>query len=343
MELDALLQSKGDDAPSGDDPVYDLTFMTLELAAQQGEERQAGDQIIAAEEPDYKEVTTAAIAVMEQSHDLRTGVFLSMSELRQRGFQGLADGTAYLRGCLENFWDTCHPQLDAEDGHDPTQRVNVILSLAAPETILRGIRITPLTDSRTFGGFSLRDVAIAEGDVVASEDMETVPEAASISAAFQDTDPEFVQSALIGARQALENVRAINAKFDSETPGVGPDLDPLMKLLGQVITKVESYVGITTDSAIENTGQETSDITAAVGSPSASGGVGTVNSPKDVQNALDRIIAYYKRSEPSSPVPLLLTRAKRLVSADFLTIVKDMAPNGVDNVNVIGGLEENYD
>jgi len=340
MDLDALLQSKGDDAPSGDDPEYDVAFLTLELAAQQGEERQAGDQIIAAEEPDYKEVTAAAIAVMEQSHDLRSGVFLSMSELRQRGLPGLADGTSYLRGCLENFWDSCHPQLDAEDDNDPTQRVNSILSLAATETVLRGVRITPLTDSRTFGGISLRDIAIAEGDVNATEDMETVLDAASISAAFQDTNPDFLQGELTGARQALENVQAINAKFDSETPGVGPDLDPLIKVLGQVVSKIESYVGTEADSATEITGIQTDDAASSVDSPSVGGAGGAVNSPIDVRNALDRIIAYYKRSEPSSPIPLLLTRAKRLVSADFLTIVKDMAPNGVDNVNVIGGIDE---
>ena len=165
MDLEALLQSRGDENPSGEDLVYDLAFMTLELAAQPGEERQAGDKIIAAEDPDFKEVTEAALAVLEQSHDLRAGVFLSMSELRLRGFSGFADGTAYLRGCLENYWDTCHPQLDAEDDNDPTQRVNVILSLAAPDTILRGIRITPLTDSRTFGRISLRDIAVAATSV----------------------------------------------------------------------------------------------------------------------------------------------------------------------------------
>ena len=57
-------------------------------------------------------------------------------------------------------------------------------------------------------------------------------------------------------------------------------------------------------------------------------------------NALDKIISYYQRHEPSSPVPVLLTRAKRLVSADFLTIMKDMAPQGVDQVRQIGGIDD---
>ncbi len=339
MDLEALLQSHGDENPSGEDMVYDLAFMTLELAAQPGEERQAGDKIIAAEDPDFKEVTGAALAVLEQSHDLRAGVFLSMSELRLRGFPGFADGTAYVRGCLERYWDTCHPQLDADDDDDPTQRINVILSLAAPDTILRGIRITPLTDSRTFGRMSLRDIAIAEGEATAGEDDEEVPDSSSIAAAFQDTAQEFLQSALTGARQSLENVRAINAKFDEMLPGRGPELDPLMKLLGQVIARLEPVAGDAVEVEGVEAGAEAGEPAAApAGAKAAGGGVGAINSPNDVQNALDRIIAYYKRAEPSSPVPILLTRAKRLVSADFLTIVKDMAPNGIENVNLIGGL-----
>ncbi len=39
-------------------------------------------------------------------------------------------------------------------------------------------------------------------------------------------------------------------------------------------------------------------------------------------------MGYYARQEPSRPVPILLTRAKRLVGADFMTIMKDMAPQG---------------
>ncbi len=339
MDLEALLQSHGDENPSGEDLVYDLAFMTLELAAQPGEERQAGDKIIAAEDPDFKEVTEAALAVLEQSHDLRAGVFLSMSELRLRGFPGFADGTAYLRGCLERYWDTCHPQLDADDDNDPTQRINVILSLASPETILRGIRITPLTDSRTFGRISLRDIAIAEGEATASEEDEAVPDSSSIGAAFQDTDPKFLQAALSGVRQSLENVQAINARFDEMLPGRGPDLDSLMKLLGQVIARLEPVTSGATEAA--QAAEVAAGAPVAAAAPaSGGGGVGAINSPSDVQNALDRIIAYYKRAEPSSPVPILLTRAKRLVSADFLTIVKDMAPNGVENVNLIGGLAD---
>ncbi len=339
MDLETLLSSLGDDSPSGEDLVYEHPFMTLELAAQPGEERQVGDEVIAAEDPDFKEVTQAALEVMALSHDLRAGVFIANSELRLRGFEGLADATGYIRGCLERHWETCHPQLDADDDNDPTQRVNVVFSLAAPETVLHSIRISPLTDSRTFGQLSMRDIAVADGEATPTEDMASVPDAQTVGAAFQDTNPEFLRSLLAGATTSRENVQAINAIFDEKTPGLGPNLDPLIKALDQVVARVEASVGdaIRVDAVKSEPGAEA----AVSGAPaSAGGGGGAINSPNDVQNALDRIIAYYARSEPSSPVPLLLTRAKKLVSADFLTIVKDMAPNGVSNVNLIGGLEE---
>ena len=52
---------------------------------------------------------------------------------------------------------------------------------------------------------------------------------------------------------------------------------------------------------------------------------------------------YFKRHEPSSPVPIILERAKRLVGADFMTIMKDMAPGGLDSVMMIGGISEDDD
>lgn len=68
--------------------------------------------------------------------------------------------------------------------------------------------------------------------------------------------------------------------------------------------------------------------------------MGAINSSTDVINALDKIMSYYQRVEPSSPVPMLLERAKRLVGADFITIIKDIADQGKDQVYNIGGIEE---
>ena len=349
MDLAVLLQSKGDELPSGENLEYDPVFTEMELAAQPGEEVQVGDEVHAAEDPDYAEVRTKALDVLERSHDIRAAVFLADALLHgDEGLTGFADVTGYIRGCLEDFWDSCHPELDEDDG-DPTMRINAVQDLCGqpggmggPSPVYRSLRRVPLTDSRGFGRFSLRDMEIADGQMTAPADMETIPDSATIGAAFQDTADDVLAEWLEAARRAEENVRAISEVFSERTPGEGPELDPLLKQLRQIVKRLSEHAGA---EAPAETGEEASgDAGADAPAPVAAGGggqaVGGINSPADVSNALDRIVAYYQRHEPSSPVPLLLERAKRLVNADFLTIMQDMAPAGIDNVHLIGGIED---
>lgn len=349
MDLAVLLQSKGDDAPSGDNLEYDPAFTEMELAAQPGEESVVGDERIDATDPDYATVEEKALEVLERSHDLRAAVFLTDALLQKEGLSGFAEATSYIRGCLEQFWDSCHPELDEDDG-DPIMRINAVQDLCGqpggmggPSPVYRSVRRCPLSDSRGFGRFSFRDMEVADGTIAAPDDMENIPDQATIGAAFQDSDDEVIAERLAAAELAAENIKAISAVFDEQTPGQGPELDPLLKLMQQICKRLRDY-GNLGDASVE--AEEDGDVEeasaegASVGRAPVAAAPGAINSPTDVANTLDRIIAYYQRAEPSSPLPLLLERAKRLVGADFLTIVNDMAPRGLENVQLIGGLEE---
>lgn len=346
MDLSSLLASHGDDEPSGENLEYDPAFTSLEIAAQPGEERQVGDSIIEAEEPDYAEVIALSQDVMARSHDLRAGMFLAYALLRTKGFVGFSQATAYVRGCLEQWWDTCHPQLDEDDDNDPMMRINAIRSLVDSNTVLRGVRLAGLTESRSFGRISLRDFQVAEGEISPAPGAESVVDLNQIAAAFKDTAPEKLDEIRAAVESAYADIKAIDAIFDEKTPGLGPDLGPLEKLLKQAIGRF-SAAGIGAAVQGEDSGDDGAD--AGVSAASAAGarptggpaGVsvpGAVNSQDDVRTTIDRLIAYYQRVEPSSPVPMLLERAKRLVGADFYTIIKDMAPDGRENVKTVGGL-----
>ncbi|MEO0913464.1 MAG: type VI secretion system protein TssA [Pseudomonadota bacterium] len=336
MSLQDLLVAHSDDQPSGENLEYDALFTALELAAAPKEEQQIGDQVLAGEEPDYKEVVAKATEVLEKSHDLRAAVYFANAQLNAKGLPGFAEATSYIRGCLEQFWDTCHPELDEDDG-DATMRINAIVSLTDQNGVMRSLRRAPLTESRGFGRFSLRDIMIAEGEIDKPADMENPPDTNSVSAAFQDTDPEALTERLTAAKTALEDMEAIDAIFSEKTPGYGPDLGELLKILKRIEGRLGSAAGVPEEEAeAAEAGEEGGGGPAAA--PAAA--PGTINSRSDVTTALDRIIGYYEKNEPSSPLPVLLNRAKRLVDADFLTIMKDMAPDGVDNVNTIGGITD---
>jgi type VI secretion system protein ImpA len=70
---------------------------------------------------------------------------------------------------------------------------------------------------------------------------------------------------------------------------------------------------------------------------------GEIKNRDDVIRMLDKLCRYYASVEPSSPIPILLQRSKRLVSASFLDIVRDIAPNGLAEVENLRGKEEKAD
>jgi type VI secretion system protein ImpA len=48
---------------------------------------------------------------------------------------------------------------------------------------------------------------------------------------------------------------------------------------------------------------------------------------------------YYRSVEPSSPIPLLLRRAQRLVDKDFMQIISQLTPDAIASLRIIIGEE----
>ena len=65
----------------------------------------------------------------------------------------------------------------------------------------------------------------------------------------------------------------------------------------------------------------------------------TVSPPAtEVMACLDRIIEFYDRTEPASPVPFLARRMRRMVPMDFLELMEDLAPSGLKEFRPLAGL-----
>jgi type VI secretion system protein ImpA len=339
MIVEDYLAPRAADGPSGADLEYDPAFIDLMISAQPG--RQPGSEELS--EPNYKALAEKALAVLDRSHDLRAAVVLAQAKVKLEGYVGLAPVTAYVRGCLETWWDSCHPLLDADDDNDPTMRKNAVTGLADPENFLRLLRLAPLAEGRTFGRINLRDLAIV-GNEIAPAPGAAVPDAASVAAAFKETPREMLAARLAAARSILADTRAIGAVFDDRTPGIGPDLDPLIRLLRRAVARLAEELGepeeMPGEAAEADEAEAPAEAAADAPARAAAPVPGTIASQADVVAALDRIMAYYARQEPSSPIPLLLKRVRRLVGADFLTIMNDIVPQGTDTVRSLAGMTE---
>src|SRR5262249_21168410 len=67
--------------------------------------------------------------------------------------------------------------------------------------------------------------------------------------------------------------------------------------------------------------------------------VGVVRSREDAIRALDAVANFFRTTEPSSPVPMFVERAKRLVSKAFLEVLADVAPGALGEARTAGGVK----
>jgi type VI secretion system protein ImpA len=67
---------------------------------------------------------------------------------------------------------------------------------------------------------------------------------------------------------------------------------------------------------------------------------GRISSREEVTACLDRIIDFYERTEPASPIPLLARRMRRMVPMDFLMLMEDLAPSGLKEFRLLAGLAD---
>jgi len=344
IDVEKLLAEISPDAPCGEDLSYDPAFLELERVARGTEEQQVGDTIVPAEEPNWRDVRDQALALMERTKNLSVIKYLVVSLMSIEGLDGLQSGLAVLRGCLERYWDTLWPQLDPEDDNDPLERLNIISFLAPPAGIygdplqfMRRLNEVPLCNSRQLGSFSMRDIQIARGEVTARQG-EPVPEVANIEAAFRDTPTEDLEGAAAAAGAAAEHIEAINTLI-IQYVGVDKtiDLDAAKKTMKDIRSCIANFSGGLIDAPA---GTQAGQAQAGATGGAAAGGTGPaitgeIHSPEDVVRILDLICTYYQRVEPSSPVPLLLRRARRLVRKSFVEIIQDLNPEAIRQIEVI--------
>jgi type VI secretion system protein ImpA len=330
LDIQSLLQPITPDAPGGPNLEYSAEYAELERLAQGKPERQVGETIVPAEEPDWGSVVQKSLAILRTSKDLRVAMHLVRGLLKTQAYPGLADGLTLIRGFIDGYWPVLQPRLDEED-NDPTSRVNAMAALTHRD-MLHALRAAPLIKSRAIGVITLRD--FEAGSTYKTDG--SSGSAASVDAAIADMPLPDLTSAAQAVAQCNEAARGIEAAWGAHLEARGPDFSDLRRILAQANQLMAARLQARQPAAEEEgvTPGAASDGAA----PAARGaGRGELRSREDVVRALDGICAYYARNEPSSPVPLLLERCKRLATMSFLDIVKDMLPDGLQKLETIAG------
>ena len=323
-DLDTLLAPLGADAPCGPDLEYDPAFQALLEAAAGKPERQYGDKLYPAEPADWAVVHDHASDLARRTRDLRVAVWLTRSAARLRGLAGATTGLRLVEGLLDRYWESVHPALDASDNNDPTARVTALAALADPTAGLADLRAAGLTGAR--GALTVREIELALGptEALAGESVPTEDGVVQAVTTLLASNPELAGSmqSAYDAAQALAS--SLERRIEASQ---APDLVPLKKLLQRVADAASRATG---NGAFAEPG-------AATGATTASRQPGTINSREDASRALERVCEWIERNEPSNPAPLLIRRAQRLMSKSFIDIIRDLAPEGVAEIEKLAG------
>jgi len=274
--------------------------------------------------------------ILLRSKDLRVAVHLTRGLTRTEGLPGLAAGLGLIHGLLERYWDHVHPQLEADQGDDPTERLNALAPWADADTLVRDVRDSDLVNSRQHGQLRAREVEIALGRLVPVHPAGAPPSKplhevhAQIAAAF--AEDRTVPSAL---REARERVRAIEALMTDRVGGDRAiDLKPLTQSIDSLLEACDVALGV---SAAGDT--------LAGGKDAAAQGRAVIDGEfrnrADAVRALDLVCRYLEQHEPSNPAPLFIRRAQRLMTKNFVEIVKDLLPDSLSSLERLTGEPEN--
>ena len=345
LDVDALLAPLSDESPCGEDLEYDPEFGVMERASQGAEEQQFGDTIVEAKPAEWREVKSKALKLFERTKDLRVAAYLARAVLHMHGLVAFQSGLALIHRMISDYWEPMYPRLDPDDDNDPTIRVNTLLTLCDENDTLPTVRTAWLVQSRTVGQFCLRDILLATGELTLPEGVEgEIPSLATIDAAFMDVDLEILKTTAQAVADAVENMDSIeNLLMEKVGSSHAVDLSSLtseLKQMRNILTDRLQRRGVA---------EPTEEAGATDGEGSEAGSNGAfekrsldvndlqIRSRDEVIRALDKICEYYQRSEPSSPLPLMLERAKRLVPLGFLELIRDLAPDAISQAEALRG------
>jgi type VI secretion system protein ImpA len=334
IDVQALLAPVAEDAPAGPDLEYDPEFGELESAARGKSEQQFGDTVIPAEEPDWRDITGRAESLLARTKDLRVAVLAARAAMHMYNIEGLAAGLELIKELTERYWDNVHPDLDHEDNDDPTMRLNALGPLADSETFLRDVRSTFLVASPQHGRVAIRDILVAENKLPAGPDDSgmTSPQIAGIVQAVGIDNPQPLQASLA----CVQHVKALESLLsDKGVITQAPDLRPLLDLV-QAAASV-SAAALRASGAEGDYGDEGEAVEQAGAGRRVPGQIQTRD---DAIRVLESVCKFIEEAEPSNPAPLLIRRAQRLMSRNFMEIIQDLAPESVAQIKKLAGLEE---
>lgn len=347
--FERLLQPLSEATPCGRSLEYTPLLTAFDAYRLFGQPTEIGTRPInkpddPAQPPPWEELIDRSLAALEQSKDLRLLAYLAAGLVRREGVIAFCEVLQVAAAWLESWFDAVYP-LAEEDLFRRTNALNYFVDRLA---IVDALRRAPLATQHPTGPVSLRLLELAKGVLPVGKADPPPPNEAELQAVFAATplsELEELLSAVTGAVDALQRIDAtmtaaagVNALADFD----GRDDKERGVSLRHQLQRIQEVVRAALKSHPQALVQAAKAPAADAAPPEASpvATVGPVRSRQDAIRALDAVATYFVQAEPTSPVPIFIERAKRLVSKSFFEALEDIVPDALNAARLAGGVRE---
>lgn len=308
-DLVQLLQSPvRADAPCGDSLEDSAAFFALEQSPVFGRHVPPPDTF------EWRDLRKTALGLLATSKDLRVLGYLLAAAIRTDSLGAVLEIITAAGSWVRDYPTDVHPQLDG----DGIARSNALGCLVDPLGVVNDLLKMKVVSSRTAGEYWVQSALGDERDRMRDVLREAAP--AGIAS---------LRSRLDSASEAISNL---------ESPAEPGFPSPQLERLAQIVRALRAVVD--GPEEVSEQGEAKSQASGASTSRARAGEIGAIASREDALRALDAVAAYFRRAEPSSPVPLMLERTKRLVSGTFLEVLEELMPDSIGTAKNVFGLKD---
>lgn len=328
MTLETLLAPVSPELPCGENLEYDAEFQALEQASQGKAEQQFGDTIIPAEPADWNRVEKLATALLARTKDLRVMVALTHAWTRRQGLEGYADGLSLIGQALALYWDELWPALTENGEHDPFYRINALAGIGDKSALTATLRQSILLHSNG------DDISVRDAQALLDGSKTDCPGFPGGRARLVDELARAGQGDGGVMRQIEGRLTTIRSWLVEKLSESGaPEMEQLIK----TATTINSVSRSDQNDAPVASATDTAPTVAAPATVRGDWRSAEVTSRADAQLMLEKVKYYFTQHEPSHPAPLMIERVQRLIEQDFMAIIRDLAPDGVQQLENIFG------
>ena len=300
-------------------------------------------------------LSSSTTLLSTQAKDLEVASWLTEALVRLEGFPGLRDGLTLITGLVERFWEGLFPEADEDGLETKVGPVSGLSGSGATGTLSQPIRTSPITrgslaryslwhyeqaaDLEKIADPARREARVKAGTITMEKFRQSV----------RETSNEEMQEVFASVEQSQTALAAMSQAFRVAAGDDAPPTSALRDLLDQVAGAIR-FVAADKLAVLAKpdaqAGDSTEEVSAAVGSAvAASAPVRRVDgfaSRDEALAELTKIAAYFRKTEPHSPLSYTIDEAVRRGKLTLPELLAELAqdPAHIKHILLAAGIKE---